>query len=197
MSNIATKLSEISAVKSALKGAIASKGIDMTNVPFNNYPEKINEITTGVDESILLDIKQSIENKGVDMTNVSYDEYASKIGEITVGDPIKDASIKKTASSASSTSVSVNGKFVAISASLNYWESSTLTVKITIGGTQIACNNTNGTLVEVNNSGVGAGRRIKMLLWLNNKEYKDSTITKIWAGSTDGDSRVLITAIGY
>lgn len=46
MSNIATKLSEVSAVKSALKGALTAKGIDMTNVPFTEYANKIEEIKT-------------------------------------------------------------------------------------------------------------------------------------------------------
>lgn len=47
MGDIATKIVELNTVKSSIKSAIASKGIDMTNVPFTEYASKIDEIETG------------------------------------------------------------------------------------------------------------------------------------------------------
>lgn len=49
MGDIATKIVELNTVKSSIKSAIASKGIDMTGVPFTEYPEKINEIVAVAD----------------------------------------------------------------------------------------------------------------------------------------------------
>lgn len=48
---IADKLTQLNNVKLAIKNALISKEVDMTNVPFTEYASKISEISMGVDLS--------------------------------------------------------------------------------------------------------------------------------------------------
>ena len=43
---IADKLTQLNSVKLAIKNALISKEVDMTNVPFTEYASKIDEIST-------------------------------------------------------------------------------------------------------------------------------------------------------
>lgn len=100
---IASKLSQISGVKSDIKDAIEAKGVDMTNVPLTDYASRVLLIggtTTGVAitadatqigtvqsdltqlANCKTDIKNAIEAKGVSMTGVAFTGYAAKILEI-------------------------------------------------------------------------------------------------------------------
>ena len=58
---ISDLLTQLNNVKLAIKNALISKEVDMTNVPFTEYASKIGEISVGVDMS---KVKVSVLNKG-------------------------------------------------------------------------------------------------------------------------------------
>lgn len=92
--------------------------------------------------------------------------------------------------------IQVNKKLAVLSGSGDGYDSVGGSLDIWVNGSQIRCSDTNGTLISRTQDS-GNDKKSSLLTWINNKTYKDETITQARYNNNRSDGSANIAYFTY